>query len=71
MQELLQRHLAAYADANWAAYKADLADNATYEEIATVTNTELGTVKSRINRGRAQLQALLKDLYSELFPSAE
>lgn len=42
-----------------------------YEEIAAVTNTELGTVKSRINRGRAQLQAQLKELYSELFPSAE
>ena len=38
-----------------------------YEEIATITETELGTVKSRINRGRAQLQELLKGLYEEMF----
>ncbi|MBN9399383.1 MAG: sigma-70 family RNA polymerase sigma factor ['Candidatus Kapabacteria' thiocyanatum] len=40
----------------------------TYEEISVITGTELGTVKSRINRGRVQLQAMLKDLYKELFP---
>jgi len=39
----------------------------TYEEIASVTETEIGTVKSRINRGRAQLQELLKGLYEEIF----
>ncbi len=38
----------------------------TYEEIAEVCNVELGTVKSRINRGRAILQQLLRDLYEEL-----
>ncbi len=38
-----------------------------YEEIAEITKTELGTVKSRINRGRAQLQEQLKGLYDELF----
>ena len=38
-----------------------------YEEIAVITQTELGTVKSRINRGRAQMQEMLKDLYDELF----
>jgi RNA polymerase sigma-70 factor (ECF subfamily) len=37
-----------------------------YEEIAAVTSTELGTVKSRINRGRQQLQELLKGLHQEL-----
>ncbi|HZW37664.1 MAG: RNA polymerase sigma factor [Syntrophothermus sp.] len=36
-----------------------------YEEIAEITNTNVGTVKSRINRGRAQLQKLLKDIYKE------
>ncbi|MBN2572904.1 MAG: sigma-70 family RNA polymerase sigma factor [Ignavibacteriales bacterium] len=36
-----------------------------YEEIAEITNLSLGTVKSRINRGRAQLQKLLKDIYRE------
>ncbi len=39
----------------------------TYEEIAEVTKTEIGTVKSRINRGRAQLQEKLKGLYNEIF----
>lgn len=37
----------------------------TYEEIAEITKLEIGTVKSRINRGRAQLQKLLKDIYKE------
>jgi RNA polymerase sigma-70 factor, ECF subfamily len=36
-----------------------------YEEIADITGTNVGTVKSRINRGRAQLQKLLKDIYKE------
>ena len=36
-----------------------------YEEISEITGLSLGTVKSRINRGRSQLQALLKDIYNE------
>lgn len=39
----------------------------TYEEIAQITGTEMGTVKSRINRGRLQLQEQLRDLYHEVF----
>ncbi|MEE9224719.1 MAG: sigma-70 family RNA polymerase sigma factor [Bacteroidota bacterium] len=35
-----------------------------YEEISKITGLSLGTVKSRINRGRTQLQALLKDIYN-------
>lgn len=38
-----------------------------YEEICTITNCEMGTVKSRINRGRKQLQEELKDIYEEMF----
>lgn len=34
-----------------------------YEEIAEIIDLPIGTVKSRINRGRQQLQELLKDIY--------
>lgn len=36
-----------------------------YEEISEITGLAIGTVKSRINRGRAQLQKLLKHIYKE------
>lgn len=36
-----------------------------YEEIAEIMGITVGTVKSKINRGRAQLQVLLKDIYRE------
>jgi RNA polymerase sigma-70 factor, ECF subfamily len=34
-----------------------------YEEIAEITGLPMGTVKSRINRGRTKLQNLLSDVY--------
>ncbi|HLT23569.1 MAG TPA: sigma-70 family RNA polymerase sigma factor [Ignavibacteria bacterium] len=34
-----------------------------YEEIAKITGLPLGTVKSRINRGRERLKELLSDIY--------
>lgn len=34
-----------------------------YEEIAEITKLPLGTVKSRINRGREKLKKLLSDIY--------
>jgi len=36
-----------------------------YEEISKITGLSMGTVKSRINRGRTQLQKLLKDIHNE------
>lgn len=36
-----------------------------YEEIAEIIGIEVGTVKSRINRGRAELQKFLKDIYND------
>ncbi len=40
----------------------------TYEEIAEITGTAMGTVKSRINRGRIQLQEIIGDyVKSETF----
>jgi RNA polymerase sigma factor (sigma-70 family) len=38
-----------------------------YEEIAQITNTNLGTVKSRLSRGRARLRNILKA--GELLPT--
>lgn len=35
-----------------------------YEEIAEICELPMGTVKSRINRGREKLQELLKDIYN-------
>jgi RNA polymerase sigma-70 factor (ECF subfamily) len=40
-------------------------ENLSYEEIADITELSIGTVKSRINRGRTQLQKLLKKIYHE------
>ena len=40
-------------------------DGFSYEEIAEMTELSIGTVKSRINRGRGQLQKLLKNIYKE------
>ena len=42
-----------------------------YDEIAEITGLPMGTVKSRINRGRVRLQTLLKDVYPFLLPDAE
>lgn len=36
-----------------------------YDEISEMTGLTIGTVKSRINRGRKQLQKLLKNIYRE------
>jgi RNA polymerase sigma-70 factor (ECF subfamily) len=36
-----------------------------YEEFAEMKGISIGTVKSRINRGRAQLQQLLKHIFNE------
>jgi len=40
-------------------------EDLSYEEICEITGLPMGTVKSRINRGREKLQELLKDIYNE------
>lgn len=37
----------------------------TYDEIASLTDLNIGTVKSRINRGRTKLKALLMEKFSQ------
>ncbi|MCX7929286.1 MAG: sigma-70 family RNA polymerase sigma factor [Chlorobi bacterium] len=63
IQEALRKLPAVYREA---VILRDI-EELTYEEIADVCNVELGTVKSRINRGRAMLQELLHDVYEELY----
>jgi RNA polymerase sigma-70 factor, ECF subfamily len=40
--------------------------NLAYEEIAEITGLPMGTVKSRINRGRTKLQQLLGEIYTPM-----
>lgn len=40
-------------------------ENFSYEEIVEMTGLPMGTVKSRINRGREKLQEILKDIYKD------
>lgn len=39
----------------------------TYEEIAKITEIPIGTVKSRVNRGRLRLRRDLEPLWDEVF----
>nr|BBH92786.1 RNA polymerase subunit sigma-24 [Thermogemmatispora argillosa] len=67
LQELLQRGLAALPpEQRLAVILCDI-EGLSYEEIATVMSTSLGTVRSRIARGRARLRAYLAR-YQELLP---
>jgi steroid delta-isomerase-like uncharacterized protein len=40
MEELIKRHMAAFASSDWDTYRADLAPDAIYEEIATGARAE-------------------------------
>ena len=40
-------------------------EDLSYEEICSITGLNIGTVKSRLNRGRSQLQVLLKDILKD------
>ena len=65
--EALKRHLAALPDEQKAAVILRDINNLSYQEIAAVLKCNLGTVKSRINRGRLALRQLLS-AEGELFP---
>ncbi|MBE3567711.1 MAG: sigma-70 family RNA polymerase sigma factor [Thermogemmatispora sp.] len=67
LQELIQRGLAELPpEQRLAVILCDI-EGLPYEEIAAVTHTTLGTVRSRIARGRARLRTYLAR-YQELLP---
>jgi len=63
--EIIQKALLKVKDAYREAVILRDVQGMSYEEIAEILEVNEGTVKSRINRGRAQLQVLLKDIYNE------
>ncbi|WP_376796992.1 sigma-70 family RNA polymerase sigma factor [Thermogemmatispora sp.] len=67
LQELLQRGLAELPPEQRLALILCDIEGLSYEEIATVMHTMLGTVRSRIARGRARLRAYLAR-HQELLP---
>ncbi len=63
--KIIQKALMKVSDAYREAVILRDIEGMSYEEIAEIMNITVGTVKSRINRGRAQLQEMLKDIYNE------
>lgn len=63
--EIIQKALLKVKDAYREAVILRDIEGMTYEEIAEILGVNEGTVKSRINRGRSQLQKLLLDIYNE------
>lgn len=61
IQEALLKVSAAYRDV---VILRDIQE-LSYEEIAEIKKISIGTVKSKINRGRSQLQKLLKNIYKD------
>lgn len=64
-QEIIQRALAALPEQYREAVILSDIQELSYEEICAITGMNMGTLKSRLNRGRSQLQVLLKDLVHE------
>lgn len=63
--EIIQKALLKVKDAYREAVILRDIQDLSYEEISEILGIEVGTVKSRINRGRAQLQKLLKHIYND------
>ncbi len=64
-EEIIQNALTKVKDVYREAVILRDIEGMSYEEIAEILKVNQGTVKSRINRGRAQLQELLKDIYND------
>lgn len=63
--EIIQKAFLKVSDAYRQAVVLRDIQELSYEEIADIMGITVGTVKSRINRGRAQLQKLLKGIHNE------
>lgn len=63
--EIIQKAFLKVSDAYRQAVVLRDIQELSYEEIADIMGITVGTVKSRINRGRAQLQKLLKSIHKE------
>lgn len=63
--EIIQKAFMKVSDAYRQAVVLRDIQELSYEEIADIMGITVGTVKSRINRGRAQLQKLLKSIHNE------
>jgi RNA polymerase sigma-70 factor (ECF subfamily) len=64
-REIIQKALLKIRDSYREAVILRDVQELSYEEIAEILGIEVGTVKSRINRGRAELQKYLKDIYND------
>jgi RNA polymerase sigma-70 factor (ECF subfamily) len=64
-REIIQKALLKILDSYREAVILRDVQELSYEEIAEILGIEVGTVKSRINRGRAELQKYLKDIYND------
>ena len=64
-REIIQKALLKVRESNREAVILRDIQELSYEEISEILGIEIGTVKSRINRGRAELQKYLKDIYND------
>ncbi|GIV58568.1 MAG: RNA polymerase sigma24 factor [Rhodothermaceae bacterium] len=62
-EQAIQEALAQLSPRYWEVVVLRDVQQLTYDEIAEITGLPMGTVKSRINRGRIRLQQILRDRY--------
>lgn len=68
LAQLLQRGITTLPDDQRIVLVLSDVQGMSYEEIAEITNSNLGTVKSRLSRGRAKLREYLQQTHGELLP---
>jgi RNA polymerase sigma-70 factor, ECF subfamily len=68
MAALLQRGITTLPDDQRIVLVLSDVQGLSYEEIAEITKSNLGTVKSRLNRARTKLREYLQQTHGELLP---